>query len=128
MYLVIHSRPIAGGVSGRINNMKKYLLVVSFLVAIIFISPNISLAQIAAPSVAELQARIAALLAQIQALQAQLNQQQGTQPQWCYDFNVNLKIDSTSEEVRALHIALKKEGFDIPETQAAPSKPYLRVG
>jgi len=36
--------------------MKKYLLIASFLVAVVFISPNISLAQTAGPSVTDLQA------------------------------------------------------------------------
>ncbi|MEK7578687.1 MAG: peptidoglycan-binding domain-containing protein [Patescibacteria group bacterium] len=34
---------------------------------------------------------------------------------WCHDFNADLKIGSWGGEVEALIIALKKEGFKIPQ-------------
>ena len=97
--------------------MKKYLLIASFLVAVVFISPNISLAQTASPSIAVLQAQIAALLAQIQALQSQLSQQQGGQVQWCFDFKYNLNAFSSGKEVGQLQTALEKEGFEIAQIE-----------
>lgn len=104
--------------------MKKYLLIVSFLVAVILILPNVSLAQtgggssvLGAPSVADLQAQIAALLAQIQALQAQMSQQQPQQ--WCYNFKYNLNAQSRGKEVSQLQTALEKEGFEIDAYEKA---------
>lgn len=71
----------------------------------------------------EIYTRILELQKQVEDLKAQLTTaQQGVTQQWCHDFNVNLKFENESEEIGNLHIALKKEGFDIPETQAAPGQ------
>src|SRR4030042_1769769 len=58
----------------------------------------------------ELLAQIAALQSQITSLQQQLAQIQGGGV-WCYDFNEDLKYGTAGEKVRALQIALEKEGF-----------------
>ncbi|MBU2082318.1 GPI anchored serine-threonine rich family protein [Patescibacteria group bacterium] len=60
---------------------------------------------------AEVQAQINALMQQIQALQQQIRQlqaQQGTTA-WCHDFNANLGIGKSGDEVANLIIALQKE-------------------
>jgi len=87
----------------------KNIIKVVLLVAVfgVLLAPNFS----SASSVAELQAKINALMAQVKQLQAQLAQQQGTVQRWCYDFNRNLKIRDSGKAVISLHQALEKEGF-----------------
>ena len=85
--------------------MKKYLIIVSFLV--VLISPSF----VSAATVQDLQAQINILMAQIQALQAQISQQQPEQ--WCYDFKYNLNSNSREKEVSQLQTALGKEGFAV---------------
>jgi len=86
--------------------MKKYLLILPVLA--ILLSPSFT----SAATVEELQALINQLQAQIQSLQTQLSAQGQGQTQWCYDFNVNLKIGDKGNEVKALRTVLIKEGFD----------------
>ena len=81
------------------------------MVAVIFISPNVSLAA----TTAELQAQIQALLAQIAQLQAQMSQQQPQQ--WCYDFKYNLNAASRGKEISQLQTALEKEGLEIDASE-----------
>jgi len=57
----------------------------------------------------ELQAQILRLQAQIAELEKQLTELRAES--WCHDFKVNLKYKEEREEVRALQIALKKEGL-----------------
>jgi hypothetical protein len=72
--------------------------------------------------------QIAAIMAQLQILQARLqelqSQEQGNQPQQaCYTFNKNLKIEDggirseNSGDIYALQSALKKEGFQINDSE-----------
>lgn len=97
-------------------NMKKYYFIIVLLITLIL--PNVSSAQTAE----ELQARINALITQIQSLQSQLTQVQSPQPTvWCYNFKANLKVGDTGHEVRNLVIALKKEGFEIDDSEQGDS-------
>lgn len=113
------------------KNSKKLFLAATFLIVFIsFLGINTPTAK--AITVAELQAQINALMAQITQLQQQLAEMQGQEPSWCHNFNVNLKIgdrgcpdpeagggwagcnyEGKSEEIEALHKALKKEGFNV---------------
>lgn len=86
----------------------KYFLLTSLLV-VFLLSPHLT----SAATVEELIAQIKALEQQITQLKAQLAEIQGQTPEWCHDFNVNLKTEDQGEEVAALHIALEKEGFGI---------------
>lgn len=65
--------------------------------------------KVKALTVEELQAQIDALLKQLATLQAQLAEMQGPFS-WCHTFNTNLKIGMAGTEVKALQIALGKEG------------------
>jgi len=98
-------------------NMKKYyFIIVALLITLVL--PNVSSAQTAE----ELQARINALITQIQSLQSQLTQVQSPQSTvWCYNFNANLKVGDTGSEVRNLITALKKEGFEIDDSERGDS-------
>lgn len=103
------------------QNIKKYLIIVSFLA--ILTAPSF----VSADTITDLQAQINALLAQVQALQAQLAQMQGQPATWCHDFSVNLKYGDSGSEVEALQTALTKEGF-APSKEwdmIAPSKYYF---
>ena len=100
--------------------MKKYILLVVFLVSVLLITPNVSFGATSA----EIQSQIQAIMAQIQALQqklAQLQNQQGDDRAWCHTFNTNLMIGNTGDEVNALQTALQKEGFSISSDEMAKS-------
>jgi hypothetical protein len=96
--------------------MKRILLISSFLV--ILISP----AFVSASTVDELMAQIQTLTQQINQLKTQLTQaQQETTQKWCYDFNKNLGVDSRGEAIKALHMVLGKEGFEIDQDEKSNS-------
>jgi len=97
--------------------MKKHLLLVFFLVVLLGFIPSSS----SAISIEELQAQIKDLLAKINVLQEQLAQLQA-RPQWCHDFNTDLKMDMSGNEIAALHIALEKEGFSISSDEKNSQK------
>ena len=82
-------------------------MVVLFLVVLIF--PNVT----SAITAEELIVKIKALEQQLVELKAQLAQIQGGASVWCHDFNQNLKVENSGEEIAALHIALEKEGFTV---------------
>lgn len=84
-------------------NKKLFLCILVLALTFLFV-PKSSLAITAD----ELQAQISNLLSQIAQLQKQLAGLQGAKP-WCYDFNVNLKIGDSGNEVSALQMALTKE-------------------
>jgi len=96
-------------------NYKKIVFSISFLVVFSFLSfagiPNAK-----AVTVDELTAQIQALLQQIQQLQTQIAQLQGQPAQWCHNFNVNLGIGNSSDDVCALRTVLQKEGFETEDT------------
>lgn len=85
----------------------KYLLLISLLTGLIL--PGFT----SAITAEELTAKIKDLGRQIEELKAQLTQLQAQPLEWCYDFNKNLRIENSGEEVAALHTALGKEGFNI---------------
>ena len=60
-------------------------------------------------TIEELQAQILKLQAQIVELEKQIAELQSEG--WCYDFKVNLKYKEHGEKIRALQIALEKEGL-----------------
>ncbi len=95
--------------------MKKIITsIVGVFVLSIMLFPLVSTAQInPPPEDVVLQAQIASLLAQIKRLQEQLAQLQGGSGQFCHDFNTNLKIYSSGDEVTALQTALTKEGITL---------------
>jgi hypothetical protein len=94
-------------------DLKKIFLVITFLVVSIGIfGMKASIAK--AITIEELLAQIAKLRAQIAQLQQQLAELQGKPAVWCHDFNVNLKIGDTGDEVYALQTALEKEGLFPP--------------
>ncbi|MFA5348893.1 MAG: hypothetical protein WC309_00810 [Candidatus Paceibacterota bacterium] len=85
-----------------------------FLVSVLTIFGFLFGVNAKAITTAELQEQIAALQAQLAKLQQQLAELQGsTQTSWCHNFNINLKIGDTGQEVSALMTALQKEGISI---------------
>jgi len=64
-----------------------------------------------------LQAQLKALMEKIKQLQELIAQLQSQTSKWCHNFNVNLRYGDTGDEVYALHIALEKEGFTIPDSE-----------
>jgi len=62
-------------------------------------------------TIEELQMQILKLQAQIEKLEKQLTELQLKSESWCRDFKVNLKFKEAGEEIRALQIALEKEGL-----------------
>ncbi|MDP3734821.1 MAG: PKD domain-containing protein [bacterium] len=70
---------------------------------------------VSAQTIADLQAQITALLEQVQKLQVLLGQPQKAEG-WCHTFNTNLSIGSGSDEVAHLIVALRKEKFDVGDT------------
>lgn len=93
------------------NNFKNIIIASIFLV--VLIGPNFALAV----TVEELQVQIKALMEEIKRLQEQLSRLQVQPSKWCHNFNVNLRYGDTGNEVYALHIALEKEGFTIPDSE-----------
>jgi len=68
-------------------------------------------------TLSELQAQILRLQAQIAELEKQLAELQVKSEAWCHDFKIDLKHQNEGEEVRALQIALGKEGvFKVAAT------------
>lgn len=90
--------------------LKKKILIIFLLVFLIL--PQISLALTAE----EIKAQIQALLAQIAKLREQLAYLE-KEKEWCHNFLVNLKYGDKGKEVKALHIALEKEGFEIKKEE-----------
>jgi len=97
---------------------KKIILIVTFLTIIGFLfNFNLSIAK--AITAAELQTRIAKIQAQIARLQQQLAEIQGKVPPevqkevspWCYNFYRNLGYGDRGDDIKALQIALQKEGI-----------------
>ena len=88
---------------------KKAIFVISFLSVFGFIF-NFNVSPTKAATAVELQVLIQQLQAQIQILQQQLAQLQGQEETWCHNFNVNLKIGDSGDEVAQLHTALQKNG------------------
>jgi len=80
---------------------KKPVLIISFLAVFGFLfcfnTPNVK-----AMTASEIQVLIQQLRAQIAALQQQLIQIQGTTVTWCHDFNTNLKIGDSGNDVNEL--------------------------
>src|SRR3989344_5865293 len=85
---------------------RKYLVGLCLAVAFI-LTPVLSHAQ--TPTIAELQAQIAALQRQLAILQSQQNNTDA----WCHTFNTNLSIGMNGDEVVALHRALGQAGFAV---------------
>lgn len=94
--------------------IKKVILITIF-VAIFSYFFSISPAK--AASVEELQQRINQLLEELASLQRQIEEQQGKEVAWCYDFSANLFFGSKGDEVAALQMALEKEGFSISDSE-----------
>lgn len=97
------------------KNIKKYAIFAIFLAFLAI--PNISLAALT-------QSQINAITSLLQSFgvdqKTMVNVQSilsgaptSSTTTWCYDFNFNLKIGNTGNEVATLHIALEKEGFSI---------------
>lgn len=95
-------------------NFKKTIFFIAFFaVSIAFFGSHAPSA--GAATAQELQAAIDQLLSQITELQLQLEQLQSqgaeiTAP-WCYDFQNQLRLGDTGEEVKALQTVLEKEGL-----------------
>ncbi|MDP3051991.1 MAG: DUF4214 domain-containing protein [bacterium] len=88
----------------------KYLII-PFVIALIipvFVSAATS---------SDIQAQTRSLLQQIKVLQEQLATMQQTSAVWCHDFNVNLKIGDSGNEIKALQTALGKEGFPVMDIE-----------
>ncbi len=94
-----------------IKSIKKFTILIVMLG--IFVLPSFA----SAISPEELRAQIEALLKQIEVLKAQLAQMEGQPAVWCYNFNVNLKIEMSGSSVKALQTALEKQGFAINEDE-----------
>ncbi len=96
--------------------MKNFLKTKNFIwlavFSIILVLPNF----VSAATAEELQAQIQALMAQIQQLQAQLAQTQSQPAQWCHNFNINLGVGNSGDDVCTLRTALQKEGFETEDT------------
>jgi len=90
--------------------MKKLIFVISFIVLSGFLF-GFSTPDTKAATAAELQALIQQLQEQIASLKLQLSQLQQAPVTWCHTFNVNLKYGDSGDEVKALQVALHKEGF-----------------
>lgn len=89
----------------------KYLSLAFLLV--VLIAPSFA----SAITAEELTAKIKDLEQQLEQLKAQLAQLQAQPAEWCHDFNQNLKIENSGEEVAALHTTLEKEGFNVLEEE-----------
>lgn len=92
----------------KISNRLK----ISFIALTLFLGVfllNISLGTAATRE--ELLAQILKLQIQIAELQKQLAELQAKSGAWCYDFLTDLKCQQEGENVRALQIALEKEGL-----------------
>jgi len=85
----------------------KYLLLIPLLAALIL--PSFT----SAMTTEELTAKIKVLEQELNQLKTQLAQVQAQAQEWCHNFNKNLKIEISGEEVSTLHMALEKEGFNI---------------
>jgi len=92
-------------------NIKRIALIIVFWG--FFVSPFlVSVPQVEALTTEEILAQIKALQEQIAQLQKQLGGTGGEgELVWCYDFEVNLRYGDTGNDVKALQIALEKEGF-----------------
>src|SRR3989338_1398895 len=95
---------------------KKVFIAVSFLVVAGFIF-NFSAPTAKAMTAAEIQALIQQLQQQIAQLQKQLAETEKTPAAWCHDFNTNLRIGDSGDEVMALQTALGKEGFPVMDIE-----------
>lgn len=98
---------------------KKIIFIISFLAIFCFVF-NFGLSDAKAITVTELQARIAEIQAQIAQLQQQLAGIQKEAPPaeikketpgWCFNFYQSLAYGDKGEDVKALQIALQKEGI-----------------
>lgn len=97
-------------------NMKKNLSYF-FVAAVLFGSSFLFMPRLASAATAdEIQAQIQNLMAQIKQLQQQLTQIQGSAVQ-CHDFNTNLRIGDSGNEVSWLQTVLEKEGFNIDDSE-----------
>ncbi|MDO8676329.1 MAG: dockerin type I domain-containing protein [Candidatus Azambacteria bacterium] len=86
---------------------KLYAGIAGFVMLAFVVLPNLS----SAATVDELQAQINVLMTQIKSLQQQLAvAQQGATQQWCYSFNVNLRVGDKGNEIIALQTVLAKDG------------------
>ena len=85
---------------------RQALVLIIVLVGLFVVIPSFG----KAATIEELRAKIAELMVQLTVLQ---QAQRGGQT-WCHTFNTNLKIGDMSEEVRALDIALRREGVGNP--------------
>ena len=90
-------------------NYKKIVFLISFLAVFGFLF-NFGAPTAKAMTVSEIQALITQLQQQIAQLQQQLAQIQGQPTAWCHDFNVNLRVGDSGDEVAHLHTALQKDG------------------
>ena len=88
---------------------KKIVLGLAFLIVFGLLF-NIVLPKAKAMTVEEILAKIAQLQQQIAQLQKQLSAIQEPAV-WCHNFNRNLRYGDAGPEVKALQIALEKEGF-----------------
>jgi len=97
---------------------KKIVLGLAFLIVFGLLF-NIVLPKAKAMTVEEILAKIAQLQQQIAQLQKQLSAIQEPAV-WCHNFNRNLRYGDAGPEVKALQIALEKEGFYKMEPNQPP--------
>ena len=85
---------------------------VAFLVLIILLSAFLTdISTTEAVTREDLLAQIVKLQTQIAELEKRLAEFQEKPRDWCYDFLADLKYQQTGEDIKALQIALKKEGI-----------------
>ena len=88
----------------------KILLIIILFASLGFFF-NSDISEVKAMTVSELQALIAQLQAQIASLQQQITKSEpAVAVPWCHTFNVSMAFGNTGSEVKALQIALQKEG------------------
>ena len=93
----------------------KFLMIFSLLAISV---PNL----VSAATTQDIQAQIQALQQQLKALQEQLATAQQTTAVWCHDFNVNLRVGDSSDEVAALYMTISKEGLETQDVNYAQEK------
>ncbi len=84
--------------------------IIGLLVFSLIFVPSLVFGQ-SSNATAELQAKIQALLAQIKLLQEELAKMQGTEGDFCYTFNKNLRVGDRSEAIAPLLKAFFREGI-----------------
>ncbi len=96
----------------------KHFISKALIVALAFIISFYAVPAIASASsingLADIMAQIQALEAKLKTLETQLNNQQTIS--WCYNFDANLGVGSSGNDVISLQTALSKEGFSVGVT------------